>query len=27
MDNRVLRLLIGDENYQSRMSNFVNNYN
>lgn len=27
MDDRVLRLLVGDENYQSRMSNFVNNYN
>jgi hypothetical protein len=27
MDNRILSLLVGDENYQSRMSNFVNNYN
>jgi hypothetical protein len=27
MDGRVLNLMIGDENYSSRMSNFLNNYN
>lgn len=27
MDNRVLSLMLGDENYSSRMTNFVNNYN
>jgi cell division protein FtsQ len=27
MENRILSLLVGDENFQSRMSNFVSNYN
>jgi len=27
IDNRVLTLMMGDENYSSRMSNFLNNYN
>lgn len=27
MDNRVLNLMMGDENYSTRMSNFINNYN
>lgn len=27
MDDRVLTLMLGDENYQTRMSNFVKNYN
>jgi cell division protein FtsQ len=27
MDGRVLNLMIGDENYSSRLSNFLNNYN
>jgi cell division protein FtsQ len=27
IDNRVLSLMMGDENYSSRMSNFLNNYN
>jgi cell division protein FtsQ len=27
LDNRVLSLMMGDENYSSRMSNFLNNYN
>jgi cell division septal protein FtsQ len=26
LDNRVLNLMLGDENYSSRMTNFVNNY-
>lgn len=26
-DNRVLNLMMGDENYSTRMSNFINNYN
>jgi cell division protein FtsQ len=27
MDNRVLNLMVGDQNYTSRMTNFLNNYN
>ena len=27
VDNRVVNLMIGDENYSARMSNFLNNYN
>lgn len=27
MDDRVLNLMIGDENFSTRMSNFINNYN
>lgn len=27
MDDRVLNLMMGDENYSTRMSNFINNYN
>ena len=27
IDDRVLTLMMGDENYSSRMSNFLNNYN
>jgi cell division protein FtsQ len=27
MDGRVLSLMLGDENYSSRMTNFINNYN
>jgi len=27
LDNRVLSLMLGDENYASRMTNFINNYN
>lgn len=27
LDNRVLSLMMGDENYSSRMSNFLSNYN
>jgi cell division protein FtsQ len=27
MDSRVLNLMMGDENYSTRMSNFINNYN
>jgi cell division protein FtsQ len=27
MDGRILNLMLGDENYSTRMSNFINNYN
>jgi cell division protein FtsQ len=27
MDDRILNLMMGDENYLTRMSNFINNYN
>jgi cell division protein FtsQ len=27
MDNRVVNLMMGDENFSARMSNFINNYN
>jgi cell division protein FtsQ len=27
MDGRVLSLMLGDENYSSRMKNFIDNYN
>jgi cell division protein FtsQ len=27
MDDRVLNLMVGDENFSTRMSNFINNYN